>query len=477
MAKVRMPVVVAVLLVAIMGVLPGATASAASSYAPGVDYVYAATNDYRTASGVSALGFDTSLQAVAQAWAERMAADYAGGMTMDQAFRHNPIMTQQIPSGWLGAGENIAMNSGYAEPFPKLMDQWKTSPAHNANMLNSKWTDVGIGVFTDSHGITWGVQVFAQYPPIVTPSGAIGTYWTTGSNAATLGSPTGPEVAWYAGGVTGNYQVFQRGMVMSSATTGTFAVVNGPIRDLWGASGGSGGSYGWPTGDQVSVTGGVQQAFQHGVLTTVVSAGSGAIATYVATGSHATTLGSATASQVAWSAGGVTGVYQVFQRGMVMSSTATGTFAVVNGPIRDLWGASGGSGGSYGWPTGDQVSVTGGVQQAFQRGVLTTVVSAGSGAIATYVATGSNATTLGSATGSQVAWSAGGVTGAYQVFQRGMVMSSATTGTFAVLNGPIRDLWGASGGSGGSYGWPTGDQVTVSGRVQQAFQHGVVVVP
>jgi uncharacterized protein with LGFP repeats len=99
------------------------------------------------------------------------------------------------------------------------------------------------------------------------------------------------------------------------------------------------------------------------------------------------------------------------------------------------------------------------------------------GAIGTYLSTGSNASTLGQASGSQVSWSAGGVTGVYQVFERGMVMSSAATGTFAVLNGPIRDAWGARGGSGGSLGWPIGDQTAVDGGVQQAFQHGVVTVP
>ncbi len=169
MAKVRMRVTVAVLFAAIIGVLPGAAASAVSSYPPGVDYVYGATNTYRTTSGVSALAFNTSLQSVAQAWAEKMAADDAGGMTTQQAFRHNPVMTLQIPSGWLGAGENIALNGGYSDPYAKLMDQWKTSPAHNTNMLNPNWTDIGVGVFTDSFGITWGVQVFAEYPPTWVP--------------------------------------------------------------------------------------------------------------------------------------------------------------------------------------------------------------------------------------------------------------------------------------------------------------------
>ncbi|MDX2024812.1 LGFP repeat-containing protein, partial [Microcella sp.] len=64
-----------------------------------------------------------------------------------------------------------------------------------------------------------------------------------------------------------------------------------------------------------------------------------------------------------------------------------------------------------------------------------------------------------------------------QNFQRGMVLSSTTTGTFAVLNGPIRNTWGSFGGSGGSLGWPIGDQSTVADTVRQSFQRGTIIVP
>jgi len=313
-------------------------------------------------------------------------------------------------------------------------------------------------------------------------SGAIGTYWTSGSNATALGLPTGSSVVWTASGVTGSYQTFDKGMVMSSATTGTHAVLRGPIRDAWGASGGSGGSYGWPTGDQESVTGGVRQQFQNGVLTSDLGANvSAAIAAYWTAGSNANILGTPVGSSVAWTAGGITGSYQVFERGMVLSSVTTGTFAVLNGPLRDAWGASGGSGGSYGWPTGDQESVAGGVRQQFQNAVIAVPIGkpaiAVSGAIGTYWTLSSHVTSLGMPTGSSVAWTAGGVTGSYQTFDKGMVLSSVTTGTSAVLQGPIRDLWGALGGSGGSLGWPVADQVVTSSGVSQQFQHGVIAVP
>ena len=125
---------------------------------------------------------------------------------------------------------------------------------------------------------------------------------------------------------------------------------------------------------------------------------------------------------------------------------------------------------------GDQESFAGGVRQQFQNGTLT-VGTLLTGEIAAYWGAATNASRLGTPIAPVVTWSAGGVSGAYQVFERGMVMSSASTGTFAVLDGPIRQAWGAKGGSGGSLGWPTGDQETVSKGIQQQFQHGVVLVP
>jgi uncharacterized protein with LGFP repeats len=97
-------------------------------------------------------------------------------------------------------------------------------------------------------------------------NGAIYAYWSGGSHATTVGLPIAPAVPWSAGGVTGSYQVFDNGMVMSSPTTGTFVVLNGPIRTVWGAEGGSGGSLGWPTADQEAVSGGIRQRFQHGAV-------------------------------------------------------------------------------------------------------------------------------------------------------------------------------------------------------------------
>ncbi|MGN0343002.1 MAG: CAP domain-containing protein [Roseburia sp.] len=48
--------------------------------------------------------------------------------------------------GYWGMGENIA--SGFSSP-EAVMAGWKSSPGHNANMLTSTYTNVGVGVFAE----------------------------------------------------------------------------------------------------------------------------------------------------------------------------------------------------------------------------------------------------------------------------------------------------------------------------------------
>jgi uncharacterized protein with LGFP repeats len=95
-------------------------------------------------------------------------------------------------------------------------------------------------------------------------AGQFFAYWTTGTNSSIVGAPTSPEVAWTAGGVTGAYQVFEQAMVLSSEATGTYAVLDGPIRTVWGGLGGSGGVLGWPVSDRQVESESVTQRFQRG---------------------------------------------------------------------------------------------------------------------------------------------------------------------------------------------------------------------
>ena len=60
-------------------------------------------------------------------------AGHAGSYTFD------PI----VPNPYNGVGENIAMGYSTAE---QVMEGWMNSPGHRANILNGKYTHIGVGI-------------------------------------------------------------------------------------------------------------------------------------------------------------------------------------------------------------------------------------------------------------------------------------------------------------------------------------------
>jgi len=217
----------------------------------------------------------------------------------------------------------------------------------------------------------------------VVVGGVYADFWASGTTMNTIGAPTANSVTWSAQGISGSLQEFAKAMVLSSQSTGTFAVLDGPMREEWGRRGGSGGALGWPVGEQESIPGGVRQKFQGGTLTVVNGVGSvsgapafDAVAEITSYASaNSSMVGAASGSPVAWTASGVSGYYRNFAKAMVLSSQSTGTFAVLDGPMREEWGRRGGSGGALGWPVGEQESIPGGVRQKFQGGTLTVMNS------------------------------------------------------------------------------------------------------
>lgn len=211
--------------------------------AAGFETVLRGTNDYRESNGVERLVHDPRLSAVAQAWAEKMAADYAVSRDTNQAFRHNPKMSSQVPAGWESVGENIGLNGGYDDPYAKLVGQWRTSPGHSANMLNARWTHIGIGTYTDDFGLTWGVQVFGDYgtptsiPDPITVTIDLDNFPSPGTIgcAVLVSEPAGTDFFRQCGTRSGNAYVF------SDVPSGSYSAT------LTSSSGGVLYSR-WPTG-------------------------------------------------------------------------------------------------------------------------------------------------------------------------------------------------------------------------------------
>lgn len=116
-----------------------------------VDRIIADTNAFRKAAGVAPLKQNTAINSVAAAWSKVQA---------DEKRRyHNPNSSKQIPSGWSSTGENVA--NGFT--VETVTQEWYDSPGHRANMLNPKFTDIGVGLAYDTNGVLYYTQNFAQY--------------------------------------------------------------------------------------------------------------------------------------------------------------------------------------------------------------------------------------------------------------------------------------------------------------------------
>ena len=83
-------------------------------------------------------------------------------------FEHSPYYSARYPPGWRRAGEDIAYGSGYGNhitTIERLFESLSNSPGHYANMTNSGYTHIGIGVFIDGDSRMWVPQNFAEYRP------------------------------------------------------------------------------------------------------------------------------------------------------------------------------------------------------------------------------------------------------------------------------------------------------------------------
>lgn len=285
-------------------------------------------------------------------------------------------------------------------------------------------------------------------------------YKSLGGAQGVLGAAqTGMEPFSGNGGGTG--QRFANGSITSSVAAGTWAMMNGPMRDEYFASGGPSGSLGWPTAAQLCANGVCSQTFQGGSLPGPISV------LYASLGGDRSSLGAAqTGIEVFAGNGGGTG--QRFANGSITSSRAAGTWVIMNGSLRDEYFARGGPSGPLGWPTAAQVCSNGVCSQTFQSGTLPGPISV------LYASLGGARSSLGMAqTGIEVFTGSGGGIG--QRFANGSITSSPTAGTWAMMNGPIRNQYFDQGGPSGFLGWPTAAQACTNGVCSQTFQGGSLI--
>ena len=103
----------------------------------------------RRAAGKPALATNASLIITAQAWSQHMADT--------QKLVHRTSLSAGAPAGWRKLGENI----GYASSVNGIQTAFMNSAGHKANILDSAFNNVGIGITRDANGRYWETQEFA----------------------------------------------------------------------------------------------------------------------------------------------------------------------------------------------------------------------------------------------------------------------------------------------------------------------------
>jgi uncharacterized protein YkwD len=90
--------------------------------------------------GMRPLKVTLSLMQSARSWSGRQASE-----------------RRMYHSNWPGMGENVAY--GQKDPAD-VMRAWMNSPGHRANILNAKYTEIGVGVVIASNGQAFFTQQF-----------------------------------------------------------------------------------------------------------------------------------------------------------------------------------------------------------------------------------------------------------------------------------------------------------------------------
>lgn len=184
----------------VLTVLIGALFSAAAVASPApataatgnAGSVFTLTNQQRTNAGLRALATDAALDAAAQAWAQHLASTCT--------FEHSTSSwrsSQTSSAGWVATGENIA--AGYSTPSD-VVTAWMNSAGHRANILDSRYTGLGVGYAVGPCYGTYWVQIFGIGLPPIPKIGTVsvaGTAAVGGTlRATTTGWSSGVSLAW-----------------------------------------------------------------------------------------------------------------------------------------------------------------------------------------------------------------------------------------------------------------------------------------
>ena len=111
-------------------------------------------NEERAKAGLSALELDTAISSAATIRANEITGLFShtrpDGRTFSTVLTDNGIRFN-------GAGENIAWGQKSPE---QVMNAWMNSEGHRANILNAKYTKIGVGHYQSASGTNYWAQLF-----------------------------------------------------------------------------------------------------------------------------------------------------------------------------------------------------------------------------------------------------------------------------------------------------------------------------
>mgnify|MGYP000858279068 CR=1 FL=1 len=127
--------------------------SGTSNYA---NQVLQLVNNERAKAGLSALTMDSKLTAAANKRAVESAQSFSH--TRPNGTKFSTVLGEYNIS-YRTSGENLA----YGQRTPQeVVTGWMNSPGHRANILNSNFNKIGIGVYQSSNGTIYWTQLFTN---------------------------------------------------------------------------------------------------------------------------------------------------------------------------------------------------------------------------------------------------------------------------------------------------------------------------
>lgn len=111
-------------------------------------------NEERAKAGLGALTLDKSLESAALIRAKETEVSFSHTRPDGRGF--SSVLTDNGIS-FRGSGENIAWGQQTPE---QVMSGWMNSEGHRANILNSSYTNIGVGYYQNSAGQKYWTQLF-----------------------------------------------------------------------------------------------------------------------------------------------------------------------------------------------------------------------------------------------------------------------------------------------------------------------------